>query len=126
MRATLIVAGLAALGGFTLVFAAEAGDPFATYYGNTIIAKNAKGDTERRSLAADHSFVGANTDGTPVKGTWQMKGGDQICYTVTEPAPKADQANPACTAFAPHKIGDTWTENRGGESWSVTLQTGGK
>jgi hypothetical protein len=126
MRAPLIVSSLAALATLAFVFAAEAGDAFATYYGNTIIAKNAKGDTERRSLAADHTFVGANTDGTPVKGTWQMKGGDQICYTVTEPAPKAGQANPTCTAFAPHKIGDTWTENRGGESWSVTLQTGGK
>jgi hypothetical protein len=122
VRPAPIAACLATLGVLVNVTAA-AGDPFATYYGNTIIAKNAKGDTERRSLAADHTFVGANIDGTPVKGTWQMKR-DQICYTIAEPAPKTGQVNPTCTGIAPHKIGDTWTETRGGESWSVSLQTG--
>jgi hypothetical protein len=125
MRAPLI-AGLAGASAMALAFAAEASDPFATYYGNTIIAKNARGDTERRSLAADHTFVGATADGASIKGSWRMMGTDRICYTITDPAAKANAANPECTAFTPHKIGDSWTENRGGEAWTVTLQTGGK
>ncbi len=100
-------------------WAAPAGDPLSTYFGNTLIGTAPNGKTARASLSRDGTFVGASPEGTAVKGKWNVEGG-KLCFAVLDPKPPDPQ--PVCIPIARHKIGDKWTVNDGRRTWTVTLQ----
>jgi hypothetical protein len=102
----LIAAGIALAATTALAFADD--DMMTSRYGNTVIAKSAKGPEVHLYYNADHTFTGKVIGmNYPLKGTWEMKGGDQVCATY-DPAPPG-MTNPVCSHLDPHKVGDTWT-----------------
>jgi len=82
-------------------------DVMASRYGNTTIAKTAKGHEVHMYYNADHTFTGKVVDvGFDLKGTWTVENG-LLCRTY-DPLPPMT-TNPDCQPVAPEKIGDTWT-----------------
>ncbi len=116
-----ILAGVAAV---LISGAALAADPLATYYGNTVVITDAKGQMGRSLINPDHSFVSYQPDGTPVRGIWETDG-KQICYTVTAPPPPQGQQAPrVCRPLVSHRVGDSWTITQNGQNWTATLRAG--
>jgi hypothetical protein len=103
---------------------ALAADPLASFYGNTLLAKDKDGNVTKIWYSPDNTFKTAMGD-QQTKGTWEMKG-EEVCVTQTEPAPAADQQNPFCfTESEARKVGDTWTVNDpDGNPITLTLQSG--
>ena len=99
------------------------GDPVASRYGNTMIAKTADGIVAHMYYNADHSFTGRVVTGSKgmqdikLKGTWKLEYG-KFCVSYDPPQP--GMTNPTCYPLDTHKVGDTWTS---GDS-TVTLVEG--
>lgn len=101
-------------------FASAAGDPFATYYGNTVVVANAKG--ERSVLInEDGTYSQKLPDGTTATGKWAIDG-DKGCFTADNPAP---DAKPYCVATETHNVGDSWNLTApDGTAEKATLKAG--
>jgi hypothetical protein len=116
------------LGGAILLasssFALAADDVMAGYYGNTVISKGAMGESHIH-YKPDHTFNGSASGmmgSMDLKGTWKIDDKGQLCRTY-ETAPPG-LPNPLCTPVEPHKAGDTWTMQMGGQSRTITLVSG--
>ena len=106
MRSLLI--GAAAILGAT-AFAYAGDDVMANYYGNTVIGKSAMGESHVQ-YSADHTFAGTASSpmgSMALKGTWAVNDKGELCRTYDNPPP--GMTNPLCTAWAAHKVGDSWT-----------------
>ncbi len=102
---------------------ALAGDPLASYYGNTVVLSNPKTGDMQAFVNQDGSYSTKFADGKMVSGTWAVAG-DQTCYTQTNPAPAAD-AKPFCAANADHKVGDSWkVAAADGTETTITIKAG--
>lgn len=79
-------------------------------FGNTLVAKNAKGEEAKLWYNADGTFTGKQYDGADSKGTWAQKEDGSICLKRTEPALKADEPAELCAApdTTERKVGDSW------------------
>jgi hypothetical protein len=105
MRAYILGAA-ALLASTSFVFA---DDIMAGYYGNTVIAKGTLGESHVH-YKADHSFDGSGSSimgKMDLKGTWTLDDKGQLCRTYDTPPPGV--SNPLCTAWAAHKVGDSWS-----------------
>jgi hypothetical protein len=81
----------------------------SSFFGNTVIAKSAMGESHTH-YKADHSFDGSASSmmgSMQLKGTWKFDEKGELCRTYDTAMP--GMPNPLCTAFEPHKVGDTWT-----------------
>ena len=117
---------LAFLPGVAAAFAATAAladDPLAVYYGNTIVFSTPKGEMGRQLVNPDHTFISYQPSGLAVKGTWAVNN-NVVCYTRTDPAPRANEQGTVCRPLRPHKVGDSWTINQNGVTMNVTLRAG--
>lgn len=117
---------LAAAAAMLIAAPAYAGDEaMAGYIGNTVVATGGMAETHAH-YKADHSFdiVGTMMGmSRTYQGTWEFKG-DQLCRTYTGDLPPGLPSNPLCTAWAPHKVGDSWTMTQGGQTRTLTLKAG--
>lgn len=95
----------------------------ATTYGNTLIVKGA-GPESHTHYNADHTFDGIAPEyNYPYKGTWEIAADGRLCRTFNPEVPTV--TNPDCTAFAPHAVGDTWTETTAnGAAATIALVAG--
>lgn len=106
--------------------AIAADDPMASYYGNTVISKGSNGESHT------HYKKGGTLDATlsgmmgsiNLTGTWKLDDKGQLCRTYDNLPPMLQIPNPLCTAFTPHKVGDTWTITMGGQPRTVSLVAG--
>ncbi|HUD52622.1 hypothetical protein, partial [Parvibaculum sp.] len=85
---------------------AFAGDPLASYYGNTVVLSNPKTGDVQAFVNQDGTYSTKLADGNTVSGTWAVNGGE-TCYTQTTPPPAAG-AKPFCAANEDRKVGDSW------------------
>jgi len=119
----IVVAATAAI---LLAAPAFAGDDLmAGYFGNTVVATGGMAETHAH-YRADHSFdvVGSMLGmSRTFKGTWELKG-DQLCRTYVGDLPPGLPANPFCTKWEPHKVGDSWTMTANGQTRNLTLKAG--
>jgi len=111
------------------VFAASptwaADDAMTNFYGNTVVSTGGIAEVHTH-YRPDHSFdMVASRMGfsRTFKGTWAIDGKNNLCRTFVGDVPP-DTANPLCTPFAPHKIGETWTMNVSGSTRTITLKAG--
>lgn len=106
MRAVILGAAFV----FAVPAAAFAGDDvMASFFGNTVISKNAMSEAHIH-YKADHTFDGSASSmmgSMDLKGTWKIDDKGQLCRTYDTPPPGV--TNPLCTPIAAHKVGDTWT-----------------
>jgi hypothetical protein len=122
MRKISIAAGVLALAAAPAV---AADDIMANTYGNTVISTGGIAEVHTH-FRADHSFdMTASTilGSRSFKGTWALDGKGNLCRTFVGDAPP-NTANPLCTPFAPHKVGETWTATANGQTRTVTLKAG--
>lgn len=100
----LFLAAAAAVA-FALPAAAD-DDPMATYYGNTLVLIDYKGNETHTYYSADHTFDGAvMATGAHYAGTWEVADG-KICHTFDPPLP--DTPNPKCNKLVRLHVGQTW------------------
>jgi len=105
--------------------AAAADDVMANLYGNTVVSTGGVAEIHTHHRA-DHSFdMVASRMGMSrtFKGTWAIDAKGTLCRSFVGDAPP-DTPNPLCIAFAPHKVGDTWTLEMNGSSRTMTLKAG--
>lgn len=132
-----LFAGVVTASAVSLGLAFAADDPMASYYGKTLVVKDANGSETSVWYSADntyHSAMGAQT----AKGTWSIKD-NKFCVTQTDPVPAAAPgaapaagsagnmaAGPACFPVPEaHQVGDTWTvTNPDGSKAALTLKAG--
>lgn len=119
----VLILGAAALLAFST--AALAGDDvMAGYYGNTVVAKGAMGESHVH-YKADHTFDGSASSmlgSMSLKGTWKIDDKGQLCRTYDTAPPGVP--NPLCTPVDPHKAGDSWTMTMGDQKRQVSLVQG--
>ena len=104
------------------LFAAD--DIMANYYGNTVIAKSAAGES-RIHYKADHTFdasLSSSQGSMDAAGTWAIDDKGELCRTYSTPVPGLP--NPLCYAWAAHKIGDNWQVALGGRTAELSLVAG--
>jgi hypothetical protein len=107
--------------------AAYAG-PFDAAYGNTVTRTNPDGSTTIIYVNADGTWQ-QNTGGRIARGTFTWKDATTACFTMTDPAPTAEQLQQmgdGCTKFGEsHGVGDTWTEQApGGATITMAITAG--
>lgn len=108
------------LGSAASAFAADAVDPMAAMFGNTLVVVDGKGLESHTNYNADHSFSGvAPAYSYHYQGTWEVTADGKLCRTFN-PAPPGI-VNPDCAEVSVHAVGDKWTLPDGG---SVTLVQG--
>ncbi|HWA91483.1 MAG TPA: hypothetical protein VG889_15710 [Rhizomicrobium sp.] len=121
MRTFLIAAAAA-----VLCTPALAGDEaMASLYGNTLVSTGGMSEVHSH-YRADHSFdmVGSMMGMSKTfKGTWALDGKGNLCRTFDGEVPP-NTANPLCTSFVEHKVGDTWTMEANGQTRTITLKAG--
>lgn len=119
-------------GAFVLVAtAANADDPMATTYGNTVVTKNAKtGAVGQLLFNADGTYTAKGTaaDGkaSEYPGKWVVKdSGATLCLSPQLP-PNTPNAPPeSCSPLSVHPVGEHWTvTNSMGDSFDVVVNTG--
>ncbi|HEX4295507.1 MAG TPA: hypothetical protein VHZ29_15330 [Rhizomicrobium sp.] len=119
---------LALAGAFVLAAGtAQADDPMANTYANTVTTKSAKtGITGTLMFNADGSYSASTTgpDGKPLayQGKWMLKdNGATICLSPTLPNPPPTN----CSPLAKHAVGETWNvSNSAGETFAVSMTAG--
>ena len=119
---------LALAGAFILAAGtAQADDPMANTYANTVTTKSAKdGATGTLMFNADGSYNAKTTgpDGKPIayQGKWTLKdGGATICLAPMLPKPPP----PSCSPLTKHAVGETWSvTNDQGETFAVSMTAG--
>ncbi len=90
--------------------AAQAADPVAVGYGNTVTQTMADGTKIVIYVNPDHTWQQMIGDKT-IKGTYVVKDDTHVCFTVTDPAPADPAKATNCNEIkGDHKVGDTWTE----------------
>ena len=104
-----IALGLAAVLATTV--AAEAGDPLAVGYGNTITQTLPSGAKMVVYVNADKTWEQHMADGKVLKGTFTVPDDTHACFTVTSPAAQDPSKATNCVEIkGDHKVGDTWNE----------------
>lgn len=102
---------------------AFAEDPLMGSYGNTVTITNAKGEVTRLFVNEDKSYEAKLPGDVLHKGTWAIEG-DQICFTLVDPAPPAD-AKPVCGLVeGGRKAGDTWETGEGDQKVTIAITAG--
>jgi hypothetical protein len=102
-----------------------ADDVMANFYGNTVISTGGIAEIHTH-YRPDHSFeMIASRLGfsRTFKGIWAIDAKNNLCRTFVGDVPP-DTANPLCTPFTQHKIGETWTLDVNGSKRTVTLKAG--
>jgi hypothetical protein len=101
-------------------------DPFAGMYGNTVTITGPDGSKSTAYVNADMTWEQHTANGAVMKGTYAWKDAGTVCFTLTDPAPKAGDAAPNCSPVpAAHKAGDTWTETGPkGETMTYSVTVG--
>ena len=126
------ISTLALAGAFALAAtAAQADDPMAGTYANTVTSTNAKThETASLFFNADGSYsVKAMTaDGKAVgyPGRWALKdGGATICLMPTIPPNTPNAPKPSCSPLQKHGVGDSWnvTDDQG-DTFAVSISAG--
>lgn len=101
---------LAAVAAVAVSAGAQAADPFAVAYGNTVTQTFADGTKMTTYVNADHTWQ-QTIGGKTMKGTYAWKDATHVCFTVTDPAPADPSKATGCNEIkGDHKLGDTWTE----------------
>lgn len=144
--AALLVLGFA----YTRAWAAEAADPLAGYYDNTLVCQNQT--TKAKCwlwLNRDGRYfafydVGPQAKAPDINGPFKINGREgtytlrkddgkyKLCLWIAAPRPKITAelqqeifSEAACYAFTPHKAGDTWTsKDIGGRDYKFWLMEG--
>lgn len=117
-RELLVMCAAVLIGGTAL-----AAEPLASFFGNTLIVKDAKGE-RKMWYKPDHTFNGSAPGGRTFAGTWSVKG-DQLCSIRTEPAPEPGHGEWCRPLPGDKKPGDTWEgKNRQGEPVTFSLMAG--
>jgi hypothetical protein len=99
-------------------------DPMAGYYGNTVIATSAMGESHIH-YKADHTVDGTLSSmmgSFNIKGTWAIDDKGQLCRTFEQVPP--GMPNPTCLPLEAHKPGDTWTVSVNGQSRTLSMKAG--
>ncbi len=110
MRTFLLAGVFAALS----VSVAQADDPMATLYGNTIVVVDKSGMESHTHYNADHTFNGTVPSMSyNYQGTWSIDDKGQLCRVFDPPVP--GRTNPDCDVLTPHAVGDTWTSPDAGK-----------
>jgi opacity protein-like surface antigen len=113
----ILIAGAAFL---ALAGAAQAADPYANFYGNTVNITGSDGTKVTSYVNADMTWEQHAPAGV-VKGTYAWKDATTACFTQTDPAPKsADGATVCLPNQTAHNVGDSWTV-AGGDGKPVTV-----
>ena len=113
----------AAVAALAVSTAAQA-DPLAGAYGNTITITQDDGTKFTAYFNADKTWE-EHHGATVVKGTFEFKDNNQLCKTITAPAPADPAKATSCEVAQDHKIGDTWTETSpNGKSITITITAG--
>jgi len=82
-------------------------DVMTSRFGNTTVARTAKGHEVHFYYNPDHTFTGRVVDVSyDLRGTWVVENG-QLCRNYNPLPPMT--TNPDCQTVAAEKIGDTWT-----------------
>ena len=103
----ILLAAVAAVGIST---AAQAADPFAVAYGNTVTQTFPDGTKMTTYVNADMTWQ-QTVGGKTTKGTYGWKDATHVCFTVTDPVPADPSKATGCNEIkGDHKLGDTWTE----------------
>ncbi|MDE1987522.1 MAG: hypothetical protein KGJ28_13345 [Alphaproteobacteria bacterium] len=116
---------LAAIAVLSVSTAAQAADPFANAYGNTVTQVLPDGTKMITYINADMTWeqhVGEQT----MKGTYAWKDASHACFTLTDPAPTDPAQATSCTEIkGEHNVGDTWTEmTADGKTITISLSAG--
>jgi hypothetical protein len=123
---------LALAGAFVLAAgAAQADDPMANTYANTVNTTSSKTNLPAVLLFnADgtYSAKGKDARGNPVQypGKWVLKdGGATICLTPQVPPNTPNPPGESCSPLVKHAVGDSWnvTDDHG-ETFAVSLTAG--
>ncbi len=119
-------------GAFLLVAtAAQAADPMASTYANTVVIKDKTNGAPVQMLFnpdGTYTVKAVDKDGKPVlvPGKWSLKDNDQtICVGPVLPPDMPNPPKPACSPVVAHAVGDSWSvTNDQGKSFDVTLVAG--
>ena len=104
---------------------AQAADPYAADYGNTLAVTGADGTKSTAYLNQDMTWEQHLANGPVIKGTYAWKDATTACFTQTDPAPKADQAPICLSGQTAHAVGDTWSvTSSDGKTSTMTLTAG--
>lgn len=117
------------LGAAALVLSAgmaHAEDLFAIAYGNTVTQTAPDGTKRITYVNADKTWEQKMPDGTVLKGTYAWKDASNVCFTLTDPAPKDPAQATNCNKIeGNHKLGDTWTEKgEDGQDYTMSITAG--
>ena len=105
---TRIALGLAAV--LLSTAAAQAGDPFAVAYGNTVTQTLPNGSKTIIYVSK------------VLKGTYAWKDDTHACFTETDPAPADPSKATNCSEIkGDHKVGDSWTETMADGKTQITM-----
>ena len=85
-------------------------DPFAGMYGNTVTITAPDGTKSTAYVNADMTWEQHMAGGAVMKGTYTWKDASTVCFTMTDPAPKAGDTPNCSPVSGDHKAGDTWTQ----------------
>ena len=114
---------LTAAAALVVTTAAQA-DPLAGAYGNTITVTQDDGVKFTAFFNPDKTWE-EHHGATVIKGTFELKDNNQLCKTITNPAPVDPAKATSCEVAADHKVGDTWTETSpNGKQISITITAG--
>jgi hypothetical protein len=101
---------LAAAAGIFITSAAQAADPFAAAYGNTVTQTLPDGSKMITYVNPDKTWE-QRMGGKVYKGTYSWKDDTHACFTLTDPAPTDPSKATNCNEIkGDHKLGDTWTD----------------
>lgn len=115
---------LAAAAALLMTGTAQA-DGFANMYGNTVTITTPDGKTAKAYVNQDGSWEQHMADGSVLKGTFAWKDASNVCFTMTDPAPKPGTP-PGCSKIDDHKVGDTWTEKEDDGATTTYSLTAGR
>ena len=117
--------GLAAV--LVSTVAAQAGDPLAVGYGNTVTQTMPDGSKMVVYVNADKTWEQHMGNGMVMKGTFTEPDDTHACFTMTSPPPKdASKATNCMEIKGGHNVGDTWTETLpdGKNTMTVSITAG--
>ena len=105
---------------------AASADPLAPGYGNTVTQTMADGSKIVIYVNEDKTWEQHLSNGTVLKGTFEEKDNDMVCFTVTDPPPASPDKATNCNAIkGDHKVGDTWTETApSGQTITMAITAG--
>src|SRR6185312_8470016 len=98
----------AAVAAGALLSGAAYANPFDAAYGNTVTQTLPDGSKLVIYVNADKTWEQHQANGTVVKGTFEWKDATNVCFTVTDPAPKDPTKATNCNEVkGDHKVGET-------------------